>query len=125
MITISVAKDFSRFPAGRFKTDGAYSGERFRDEFLRPALQKDDVVEVDLDGVAGYGSSFLDEAFGGLVRTNVVAAGDVQTRLRLKATDNSLVTEILSYMTPDYSKAATCIEGGTWPSGLGGTLSRG
>lgn len=68
-IKLSIAKDFSEFPAGRHPDDGPYSGERFREELLVPRLKSDgSTVEVDLDGTMGYGSSFLEEAFGGLVR---------------------------------------------------------
>ncbi len=66
-VMISIAKDFTDTPGGRNRTDGPYSGERFRDDVLVPALERGE-VEVDLDGVLGFGSSFLEEAFGGLVR---------------------------------------------------------
>ncbi|CBJ37918.1 conserved protein of unknown function [Ralstonia solanacearum CMR15] len=64
---ISIARDYTDTPAGRNRTDGPFSGERFRDEILAPALRHGE-VEVDLDGVLGFGSSFLEEAFGGLIR---------------------------------------------------------
>ena len=95
---ISVAKDYTRFPAGRYTTDGPFSGERFRQEWLEPALRANDTLEVDLDGVVGYGSSFLDEAFGGLVRGKVLTAADADRRIHLRAADASLVEEIRSYM---------------------------
>ncbi len=65
---ISVAKDFSRSPAGRYVEDGPFPGAVFRDKFLVPALQGEGRVVVNLDGTSGFGSSFLEEAFGGLVR---------------------------------------------------------
>lgn len=99
IVNISVRKDYSRFPAGRFRSDGPYSGEQFREEVLEPKLRAGDSVEIDLDGVPGYGSSFLDEAFGGLVRKGVLKPSEVNDRLRLKATDPSLVSEILEYMS--------------------------
>lgn len=103
---INVAKDFTRFPAGRYKSDGPFSGERFREEILAPALKENDVLEVNLDGVAGYGSSFLDEAFGGLVRKNLLTASEVQSRIRLKASDESLVAEVLGYMAATSAQSA-------------------
>jgi hypothetical protein len=66
---ISVSRDYSETPAGRFKKDGPKSGEEFREEFLVPSLRSGKQVVVQLDGVLGYGSSFLEEAFGGLVRS--------------------------------------------------------
>lgn len=67
---IEIARDFSRAPAGRFITDGPASGERFREEFLVPAIRAGD-VDVIFDGVAGLPSSFLEEAMGGLIRRGV------------------------------------------------------
>lgn len=69
--TIDVAEDFSPRPYGRYKSDGEYSAERFRDEFLIPAIEKGDKFIVDLSGSNRYGSSFLEEAFGGLVREGI------------------------------------------------------
>jgi hypothetical protein len=67
MRRIEIARDFSKFPAGRYVIDGDASGEQFRDRFLLPALGSGN-VELVLDGVAGLPSSFLEEALGGLVR---------------------------------------------------------
>jgi STAS-like domain of unknown function (DUF4325) len=66
--TIHIANDFSRFPGGRYRTDGRFSGQEFREDFLEPAFARDQHVTVILDGVAGLPASFLEEAFGGLVR---------------------------------------------------------
>ncbi len=66
--TIEVARDFSRFPGGRYISDGRFSGEEFRDRLLVPALNSGQKVRVVLDDVAGLPASFLEEAFGGLVR---------------------------------------------------------
>jgi len=70
--TIVIASDFTRYPGPRYRKDGPFSGEQFRDELLVPALRRVERgggnVIVELDGVAGYGSSFLEEAFGGLLR---------------------------------------------------------
>jgi hypothetical protein len=72
MITLSIADKFSRYPGPRYRKDGPFSGEQFRDEQLIPAMRQaiesNDILIVTLDDVAGYGSSFLEEAFGGLLR---------------------------------------------------------
>ncbi len=93
---INIARDFSRAPAGRFVSDGPNSGTRFRNEFLLPALASGGAVTIELDGVRAYGSSFLDEAFGGLVRLGY-AAVDLLNRVRLQSKDPSLVAEIRGY----------------------------
>ena len=73
---IDMAADFSPYPSGRIPSDGSFSGESFREKLLRPAIRDvvagglnvEDIV-VNIDGVRTFGSSFLDEAFGGLVRS--------------------------------------------------------
>lgn len=68
MKTISIARDFSATPGGRFNADGPYSGQAFRVRLLEPAVDSGEDVVVQLDDVAGLPSSFLEEAFGGLFR---------------------------------------------------------
>jgi hypothetical protein len=99
--TIKIAEDFTKFPAGRFFSDGKFSGERFREEFLIPALENNDKVVVFIDGVIGYGSSFLEECFGGLIRKKRFTIGDLKKRLEIKFDDPSFSlyeTEIWEYI---------------------------
>lgn len=103
--TVNVVTDFSRFPAGRFKTDGDYSGEAFRDDILLNALRSSAHVTVELDGTAGYGSSFLDEAFGGLVRKHKFTASDLHERLTIVSSDESLVNEVWEYINSSKTEA--------------------
>ncbi len=94
---INVARDFSRYPAGRYVEDGPYSGAAFRDGILIPALKTGELIAVELDGVRGYGSSFLEEAFGGLVR-NGFSPDKIRQLITLKSSDQSLVEEIEEYI---------------------------
>ena len=71
MHTINIAKDFSNTPGARYKKFGPFSGEEFRENFLENLFKdKSDNSEIKiiLDGVSGYATSFLEEAFGGLAR---------------------------------------------------------
>jgi len=68
MNTINIADDFTPYPGGRYPEDGKGNGTDFRQRFLVPVLQKKDHAIIILDGALGYPSSFLEEAFGGLVR---------------------------------------------------------
>lgn len=95
---INVAKQFSRTPAGRFTEDGPYTGARFRDELLRPALEQHDRVVIEMDGVVGYGSSFLEEAFGGLVRMGVFTKEQMHQKLELRSRLTSPVLDIWDYV---------------------------
>jgi len=100
-MTIFVAKDFSKMPCVRMRNDGKKSGEEFRDDILVPALKSNDKVTVDLDGVLSLGSSFLEEAFGGLVRKGYYTAKELSSKLIVKFQVESYVKE-----TWDYVKAA-------------------
>ena len=96
MVTIKVAEQFSRFPAGRFITDGPFSGESFRRKFLEPALKGSEDLVVDMDGARGYGSSFLEEAFGGLVRAGL--SKEIVRKVQIRASSASLKAEIYDYI---------------------------
>lgn len=82
-ILISIAKEFSETPAGRYFADGPFSGQRFREEKLYPALKEYDLVVVDFDGTLGYGSSFLEEAFGGLIREHGMTLEELNRKLKI------------------------------------------
>ncbi len=101
MKTIFV-KDFSEFPGPRFRSIGPDSGEEFRETVLIPAIQENGIenISVNLDGTCGYGSSFLEEAFGGLVRMKIIdrkQASELIANL-VSDEDPSLIEEIKSYL---------------------------
>lgn len=86
MSTIEIARDFSPTPGPRFERLGPYSGEAFRNQLIGVLrADRDAAVEVVLDGAEGYGSSFLEEAFGGLVRANVIPPKELERRLKIVA----------------------------------------
>lgn len=96
--TIIIARDFSRSPAGRNTDDGPFSGQKFREELLIPALKGDERVEVDLRGALGFGSSFLEEAFGGLVRVHHFKPEELHRRMRFQSDLATYVQRIWSYV---------------------------
>jgi hypothetical protein len=89
-MNISIAKDFSDAPWGRTPDDGDYCGANFRDQQLFPALERNEKVVVSLDGVEGLGSSFMDEAFGGLVRRRNLTAKQLKAKLVVETTEPRL-----------------------------------
>jgi STAS-like domain of unknown function (DUF4325) len=95
--TISIAKDFSPVPAGRHLTDGPFPGSKFRDAVLVPALEAFDQVTIDLDGTEGYGSSFLEESFGGLIRKGY-SEEQLRHKLRFRTSRLSYETRIWNYV---------------------------
>jgi hypothetical protein len=64
-------RSYSLYPGPRYSSQGDCSGEEFYHKALNKAFaetySKDTTLSVDLDGTAGYASSFLDEAFGNLI----------------------------------------------------------
>lgn len=71
IVNINIARDFSPTPGARLREDGDFSGQEFREDFLEGYFQNsqdETIVEVNFDGVEGYATSFLEEAFGGLAR---------------------------------------------------------
>lgn len=105
---ISIAEDFFRFPGGRFRKNGRGSGEEFRDDFLVPSLGEairiNGCVVVNMDGVMGYPSSFLEEAFGGLVRERGFRKSETDDHLILEATEPHL--SIYKELAEDYIRDA-------------------
>jgi len=104
-MNISIAHDFSDTPGGRTYKDGPYSGEKFRQEILKPALEQAretrSAVQVDLDEAEGFPSSFLEEAFGGLVRRGDYSAPDLHVLMKFNYTEpglDSYVSEIWAYI---------------------------
>ena len=87
---ISIARDFSVYPAGRKIADGPFTGEKFRDQLLVPRLRQDDHVTLDVDGVEGLPSSFWEEIFGGLIRAGWTLA-QLRSKLTIKASQPELV----------------------------------
>lgn len=105
--TILIGLDFSDTPGGRYPEDGPWNGQKFRDEFLIPYLKAYDKVIVDISGVEGYGSSFLEEVFGGLVRTGLFSKKHLDEKLNCIASDPSYecyLDRISTYMREAWEK---------------------
>lgn len=84
---IYVATQYTRTPNARFEHQAkGQSGEGFRDKLLLPYLkeciQKQEILDVHFDGCLGAGVSFLEEAFGGLIRKGI-SYEDTQKYLRI------------------------------------------
>lgn len=96
---IDVAK-FADFPFGRYLADGPNSAEKFRESILIPALKKYRQVRIILDSIKGwYGSSFLEETFGGLVRNAGFSPEELRSRIIIDSErDPFIVKEIWSYV---------------------------
>ncbi len=103
-INLTITKDFSSTPGPRYIHEGEHSGEKFRKEILFPRLKK--VIEgnlkllIDLDGTAGYGTSFLEESFGGLIREEHLTYDLIKTHIEIKSIEEPyLLDDIEHYLT--------------------------
>lgn len=92
---LTIAKEFSFTPGPRLRAEGEFSGQAFLEELLRPrfenAMKSGAKLVVNLDGVAGYPSSFLEQAFGGLARE--FGSETVLSHLELVCTDEPYITD--------------------------------
>ncbi len=110
-IVIDMGRMFSPYPAGRVENDGPHNGARFRDEFLLPALtsamegRAARRVVVDLDGCRVFGSTFLEEAFGGLARVPGFPFDEAVDHLEIRYSKPYLKLyhdAVKDYLTGDY-----------------------
>ena len=90
-----IATQFTDTPGPRYKHQGDFSGELFRELHLRDLFnhyrKTKEPVTIDLDGVFGYPTSFLEEAFGGLARE--ASENEVLEAFRFIATEQPDVIE--------------------------------
>lgn len=99
---INICKDFCETPGARYRSEGKFSGEEFRDDKLEPqyllAKDQNEKLIIELDGGYGYPTSFLEEAFGGLARK--YSSKSVLDVLSFVSNDEpSLVDEIVNYIS--------------------------
>ena len=104
---IDLTRDFDPRPFGRYREiDGERSAEVFRDDKLIPAMKQHDYVTVDLSGFNYYGSSFLEEVFGGLIRAGYTLD---ELKAKLKVVHKQLpsyVDEVMDYMGDESNRQA-------------------
>lgn len=102
-IEIKIAKDFSYTPGPRYIDEGEYSGEKFRKNILacvfKKAINENKKVIVDLDGTDGYGTSFLEESFGGLIRNDGIKYNEIIDRLEIISNEEEyLKDDVFEYL---------------------------
>jgi len=68
-VRISIKEEFSDRPSGAKMEHGSNSGEEFLNRFLKPHFGKGQTYDViiNMDGVAGYAGSWIEEVFKGII----------------------------------------------------------
>jgi len=96
-LNLSIAGDFSWTPGPRYIEEGDYSGQEFREKILlglvKEAIKNNYRLVVNLDGTAGYGTSFLEEAFGGLIRVDEVTYDAIKQHLFIISEEEPFLKE--------------------------------
>lgn len=73
-------RDYTTTPGGRDKPDGDFSGEWFYVEHLQPAFdaasKMDGKLEIDMNGVYGYSTSWLNGVFERLINEYGMSSWD-------------------------------------------------
>ncbi|WP_426773816.1 STAS-like domain-containing protein [Proteus faecis] len=100
------------YPGARYENLGPYSGESFKKYLYKIIIDNygtdfknnsSNEVIIDLDGTPGYGSSFLEEGFGGLIRLGVPYT--IVNSLIIKTEEEpELAVEIKDYINDEYKK---------------------
>lgn len=67
MQVIDIGREFAKVRFGRTPASGPHNATRSRDEFLGPAVARNDKIRVVFDSAIVFGASFLEECFDGLV----------------------------------------------------------
>lgn len=94
---IRVVEQFS-CPGPRYRKLGPHSGEAFKDFLIKEILRSEGGdISIDLDGTEGYGSSFLEESFGGLIRDGIPAE-TVKKIIIISTEEPELIDEINEYI---------------------------
>lgn len=96
---IKFAQEFTDMPIGRYRADDKFSGEVFREDLLVPALKNNNTVTLDLSNVYGFGSSFLEEAFSGIIRTKSFTLEELKRKLQIICADDPMtIKQIWCYI---------------------------
>ena len=108
-MNINICKDYTDTPGGRYIIQGEFSGEDFRNKILKPkyieAIDNGEKLKIDLDGGYGYGSSFLEEAFGGLIRELDKNYNQALYLIEIKSVyEPSLIDDISKYINEAIKK---------------------
>lgn len=98
----NISTEFTDTPGPRLIAEGKFSGELFLKDILLPkfneAKSNNYKLIIDLDGTFGYPPSFLDEAFGGLVKATSLNKKEILKYLEIKSSREYYIDTIYNRM---------------------------
>ncbi|SRR5258706_241743 len=107
-IEIKIARDYTSTPGPRYIKEGDFSGEFFRQKILYPSFQRaiseGKKIVVVLDETAGYGTSFLEESFGGLIREEKMNYKSIIDNLKIISIEEDYLIEDVFHYIEDAEK---------------------
>lgn len=101
-VIINIASEYTKTPGARYIADGQYSGEDFRNNLLEPiykkCLENKEKLTINFDGGYGYGTSFLEESFGGLVRKGYSSDELLNNLILISNEEPELINKVKKYI---------------------------
>lgn len=95
--TLHVVK-YTDMPIGRNSKDGPKNGVDYCNNHLKPALEEYEYVTVDFNGTLGTTPSFLEELFGGLIRSRYISGDEMLRRVTIIYKYDSVINNIKEYI---------------------------
>lgn len=107
-IIIKISVDYTKIPGVREEIEGDFPGEEFLAKLLLPkfkqAIEEGKILFVDFDDTAGYPTSFLEAAFGGLTRIYKDSA-IILKNIEFKSDDDPfLISDVTEYINEANNK---------------------
>lgn len=107
-IKIKISDDYTKTPGVREEIEGDFPGEEFLEKILLPkfqqAIAEKKILFIDFDDTAGYPTSFLEAAFGGLARHYKDAAIILKNTEFKSDDDPFLISDITEYINEANNK---------------------
>lgn len=86
-----IASEFGKTPSARKEDEGKLSGielRRILKGLIRQTIDANQQLTIDMDGTAGYGTSFLEEVFGGLIRVEGFNQTELEKYIVIKSLED-------------------------------------
>ena len=107
-VIIKISDEYTKTPGVREEIEGDFPGEEFLAKILLPkfeqAVREKKILYVDFDDTAGYPTSFLEAAFGGIAR-HYGDAKFVLKNIEFKSDDDPfLISDVKEYINEANNK---------------------